>query len=71
MIKTTRYCDICGREQHKYYDQFFQLVLPARDINGEIILPNDEQDICKECLKNLYWKISELKYPDRKCPFET
>lgn len=68
MIKTTRYCDICGREQRKCYDQFFQLVLPARDIDGEIILPNDEQDICKECLKKIYWEISELKHPNRKCP---
>lgn len=69
MIKTTRYCDICGREQHKAYDNFYQMILPARDCMGDINLPEEKSDICKECLKNLYWKISELKYPDRKCPF--
>lgn len=69
MIKTTRYCDICGKEQHKNYDQFFQLVLPERDVNGEIILSNNKQDICKECLQKIYWEISGLKHPNRKCPF--
>lgn len=69
MIKTTRYWDICGREQHKTYDKFYQVILPARDYMGDINLSEEKSDICKECLKNLYWKISELKYPNRKCPF--
>lgn len=69
MIKTIRYCDICGREQYKCYDQFFQLVLPERDIDGDIILSSNEQDICKECLKKICWKIEELKHPNRKCPY--
>ena len=68
MIKTIRYCDICGREQHKTYDNFYQMILPARDYMGDINLAEEKSDICKECLKNLHWKISELKYPDRKCP---
>ena len=68
MIKTTRYCDICSREIHKNYDKFFQLILPERDINDEIILSDKEQDVCKECFKKIYWAISELKYPNRKCP---
>mgnify|MGYP003300724495 CR=1 FL=1 len=25
MIKTTRYCDICGREQRKYYDNYYDV----------------------------------------------
>ena len=66
MIKTTKYCDICGREQHKNYDTFYQMILPARNYMGDIILPEEESDICKECLKNLHWKINELKYPDGK-----
>lgn len=69
MIKTIRYCDICGREQHKNYDRFFQLILPKRDIDGDIILSSDEQDICKECLQKIHWKIDELKHPNRKCPY--
>lgn len=68
MIKTTRYCDLCGREQHTLYDQFFQLVLPERDMDGEIILSNNE-DICKECFKKIYWKISELKCSDKEFLF--
>jgi len=67
VIKTTRYCDICGKEiRNKIY---YQLILPETDYNGEIILSEDKKDLCKECLKNLHWKISELKYPDGKCPF--
>lgn len=70
MIKTTRYCDICGREQHKTYDTFYQMILPARNYMGDIILSEEESDICKECFKKLHWKISELKqHPDWKCPF--
>lgn len=68
MVKTTRYCDICNREQHKNYDTFYQMYLPERDIDGAIILSDNELDICKECLKKIYWKISELKHPNRKCP---
>ena len=69
MIKTTRYCDICDREQHKNYDNFYHILLPERDYMGDINLSEDEKDICKECLNKLYWKIEELKHPDRKCPF--
>ncbi len=68
MIKTTRYCDICGREQHQNYDNFYQMLLPERDYMGNIILSEEKSDICKECLKKLYWEISGLKHPDRKCP---
>lgn len=64
MIKTTRYCDICGKEQHNY-DLFFQIILSEQDINGKITLSNI-QDICEECLEKIYWKISELKHPNRK-----
>ena len=67
MIKTIRYCDICGREQQKNFDRFFQLVLPERDYMGDINLSEDKKDICKECLNKLYWEISELKHPNRKC----
>ena len=69
MIKITKYCDICGREQHKTYDTFYQMILPERDCMGDINLSEDEKDICKGCLKNIYWKISELKHPDGKCLF--
>lgn len=69
MVKTTRYCDICGREQHKHYDVFYQMLLPRRDICTEdIILSEEESDICKQCLTKLYWKFNELRYPNRKCP---
>lgn len=68
MIKMTRYCDICGREIHKNYDKFFQMVLPKRDIDGEIILSDTEQDICREYFKKIYWKINDLMHPNRKCP---
>ena len=66
MIKTTRYCDICGNE---ICDKFYQLILPETDYNEEMILSEDKKDLCKKCLKNLYWKIDELKCSDRKCPF--
>ena len=66
MIKTTRYCDICGKEIR---DKFYQLILPERNYNGEIVLSEDKKDLCKECFKNLHWKISELKYPDGRFPF--
>ena len=69
MIKTTRYCDICGREQHKNYDNFYQTFLPERDYMGDINLSEDKKDICKECLNKLYWKIEELKPLDGKCQF--
>ena len=55
MIKTTRYCDICGKEQHKTYDTFYEMILPKRDcIMEDIILSEEKSDICKECLKKLY-----------------
>lgn len=69
MIKTIRYCDICGREQHKNYDVFYQMLLPRHGIcTGDIILSEEESDICKQCLTKLYWKINELRHPNRKCP---
>ncbi len=68
MIKTTKYCDICGREQHKNYDNFYQMYLPERDYYEGIILSETKKDVCKDCLKELYWKISEIKHPNRKCP---
>lgn len=66
MVKTTRYCDICGKEIR---DKFYQLILPETDYNGEMILSEDKKDLCKKCLQNLCWKISELKYPNGSCPF--
>lgn len=71
MIKTTRYCDICGREQFSsslFYDNFYQTFLPEPNYDGEIGLSEDKKDICKSCLKKLHWKIGEIKYPNRKCP---
>ena len=68
MIKTIIYCDICGKEIHKTFEHYYQLYLPAIDYNGEIGISEEKQDICKSCLKKLRWKISEIKYPDRKCP---
>ena len=65
MIRTIRYCDICGKEIR---DKFYQLVLPKYDAYGEVIVPEDKSDLCKTCLKGLLWKISDLKYPNRKCP---
>lgn len=66
MLKTTRYCDICNKE---ICGKFYQLILPETDYNGEIILSEDKKDLCKNCLKNLHWKIRELKHPDGKCRF--
>ena len=68
MIKTIKYCDICGREQYKNYDNFYQMLLPELDYNGDIILSETRKDVCKNCLKELYWKIPEIKHPNRKCP---
>lgn len=66
VIKTTRYCDICGKEIR---DKFYQLILPEYNNYGEIILPENKSDLCKTCFRELFWKISDLKYPDGKCPF--
>lgn len=68
MIKTTRYCDICGREQHKNYDNFYQMYLPELDYNGNVNLSETKKDVCKGCLRELYWKMPEIKHPNRKCP---
>lgn len=68
MIKTIRYCDICGREQHKCYDNYYEMFLPEQDYNGDIILSETKKDICKNCFKELYWKIIEIKSSNRKCP---
>lgn len=68
MIKTTKYCDICGREQHKYYDNYYEMFLPERDYNGDVILSKYKKDVCKNCLGELYLKFSEIKHPNRKCP---
>lgn len=68
MIKTIRYCDICGREQHKNYDNFYQMYLPERDYCGGTILSETKKDVCSGCLRELYWKIGEIKHPNRKCP---
>ncbi len=68
MIKTIKYCDICGREQHKYYDNYYEMFLPERDYNGDIILSEYKKDVCKNCLKEVYWKLSEITHPNRKCP---
>ena len=66
MIKTTKYCDICGREQHKNYDKFYDLFFPRTD--GISIIDLVKSDVCSECVMKLYWKINELKHPNRKCP---
>ena len=68
MIKTTRYCDICGKEINRQFDSFYQLVLPTRDYKGNYILSETEQDVCKSCFRELYWKIGEIQHPNRKCP---
>lgn len=68
MIKTIKYCDICGREQHKNYDNFYQMLLPECDYNGDIILSENKKDVCKDCLRKLYWTMPEIKHPNRKCP---
>ena len=65
MVKTTRYCDICGRIIEF---SFYQMQLPEMNNHGEIVLSSKEQDICKLCFRNLYWKMSEIKHPNRKCP---
>lgn len=69
MIKTTRYCDICRREQRKNYDNFYQMYLPELDYDGDVNLSETERDICKECFKKIYWKISELKCSDEEFLF--
>ena len=66
MIKTTRYCDICGREIHKNFDKYYELTLPNAD--GVNIINVIDSDVCSECAMKLYWKIKEIKYPNRKCP---
>ena len=68
MIKTIKYCDICGREQHKHYDNYYEMFLPERDYNGNIILSECKKDVCKNCLKEIYWKLSEIAHPKRECP---
>lgn len=64
MIKTTRYCDICGREINIYY----QMDLPERDWDGNITISLEKKDVCENCLEKLYLKFLEIKYPNRKCP---
>jgi len=63
MVKTTRYCDICGREIHKNFDKFFQIILPEMNEHEEIIPSNIEKDVCQTCFRELYWKIREIKHP--------
>lgn len=57
MIKTTRYCDICGREQHKNYDTFYQMILPERDYMGDINLSEDKKIFVKSVLKIFIGKL--------------
>ena len=67
MIKTTRYCDICGREIDKNFDKYYyELTLPYTD--GVNIMGTIKSDVCSECTMKLHWKIKEIKYPNRKCP---
>ena len=68
MIKIIRYCDICGRELHKNFDKFDQMYLPELDYDGNVNLSETKRDVCKDCLRKLYWKIPEIKHPNRKCP---
>lgn len=65
MIKTTRYCDICGKETNNFYHQMF---LPERDWDGNITISLEKKDICQNCLKEIYWKLSEITNSNRKCP---
>lgn len=65
MIKTIRYCDICGRELNNF-DKFYDISLPQTD--GVNIIGIVKSDVCSECAMKLYWKIKELKYPNRRCP---
>ena len=64
MIKTIRYCDICGRELDDGFDKFYDLSLPHTD--GENII-EVKSDVCYKCAMELCWKIKELKYPNRRC----
>ena len=66
MIKTIRYCDICGKELHEHFDPFYDLSLPLSD--GMNIIDIIKSDVCSACAVKLYWKIDELKHPNRKCP---
>ena len=61
MIKTTRYCDICGKIIDGYNRDFYQMQLPEADSGGHYYLSKTEKDICSKCFKELYWKIGELK----------
>ena len=65
MIKTTRYCDICGKEINSIY---YQMFLPERNWDGNVTISLEKKDICQNCLKELYLKFSEIKHPNRKCP---
>ena len=62
MIKTTRYCDICGKIIE--FSIFYQMQLPEMNNHGEIVLSSKDQDVCKSCLRELYWKIPEIKYTE-------
>lgn len=66
MIKTIRYCDICNRELQDGFDKFYDLSLPHTD--GISIIDLVKSDVCSECAMKLYWKVEELKHPNRKCP---
>lgn len=66
MIKTIRYCDICGKELRDGFDKFYDLSLPLTD--GVNIIDIIKSDVCSECAVKLNWKINELKHPNRKCP---
>ena len=65
MIKTTRYCDICGKEINDF-DKFYELSLPHTD--GINLIGIIKSDVCSECIIKLDRKIKELKHPTRKCP---
>ena len=68
MIETIRYCDICGKEIYKTSGLYYQLHLPETGYNGSIELSEEKRDVCKKCFEELYWKIIEIRHPNRKCP---
>ena len=44
------------------------MYLPELDYDGNIDLSETKKDVCKDCLRELYWKMSEIKHRNRKCP---
>lgn len=61
MVKTTKYCDICGKIIDYRDKDSYQIKLPTMDSNGRIYLSNTAQDVCYYCFQDLYWKIGQIR----------